>query len=200
MLSKWPSIGALGLTGDPCHDKLDREPPVAVLTTFVMMVGSLPAGWLYIHVATSTVEDPTMNDGVRRKLKRMTEARKDRMIDNDVANPLRILSEYLITIAVTKPPKTWIETVAHAHPPKFLNRSRKNPRELGGEDVQRMGRSAGRSENSESWTLRTQRSALEFLSTISKYTPASPEVKQAAVTAPKPFSGLMMCMYRGAES
>jgi len=46
-------------------------------------------------------------------------------------------------------------------------------------------------EKRESWTLRTQRSAFEFLRTISKYTPAKPEVKQAAVTAAKPVRGFI---------
>jgi len=43
---------------------------------------------------------------VMLKLKRMTDARKDRMMERLVAKPLRILSEYLITIAVMRPPKT----------------------------------------------------------------------------------------------
>lgn len=63
-----------------------------------------------------------------------------------------------------------------------------------------MGRKAGRRENKDSWTFRTHRSALEFLRTISKYTPARPDVKQAAVTAPKPLSGLIMWMCSGAAS
>lgn len=41
---------------------------------------------------------------------------------------------------------------------------------------------------------------MEPLRTISKYTPASPEVKQAAVTAPKPVSGLMIWIWTGAAS
>jgi len=41
---------------------------------------------------------------------------------------------------------------------------------------------------------------LEPLRTISKYTPASPDVKHAAVTAPKPLSGLMMWIWTGAAS
>lgn len=41
---------------------------------------------------------------------------------------------------------------------------------------------------------------MEPLRTISKYTPASPDVKHAAVTAPKPFSGLMMWICTGAAS
>jgi len=45
-------------------------------------------------------------DGVMRKLKRITDARKERMMERLVAKPLRMLSEYLITTAVTRPPKT----------------------------------------------------------------------------------------------
>lgn len=83
---------------------------------------SCDAGWLYIAVAASTVEAPMMKGGVMWKSKSTTEARKERMIDSDVANPFKILSEYLITTAVTKPPKTCVATVAHAHPPKFRKR------------------------------------------------------------------------------
>lgn len=63
-----------------------------------------------------------------------------------------------------------------------------------------MGAIAGRRENKANWTFRTHRSAFEFLRTISKYTPARPDVKQAAVTAPKPLSGLMIWMCSGAAS
>lgn len=45
------------------------------------------------------------------------------MMEMDVAKPLRILSEYLMTTAVTRPPNTWMETVAHAQPPKWRKRS-----------------------------------------------------------------------------
>ena len=68
--------------------------------------GSGVAGWLYIHVATRTMEEPMMKEGVMRKSNRATEARKDRMIERLVANPLRMLSEYLITTAVMRPPNT----------------------------------------------------------------------------------------------
>jgi len=63
-------------------------------------------GWLYIQVAARTVEAPMMKDGVMRKSKSATEDRNDKTMDNDVANPFRMLSEYLITTAVTKPPNT----------------------------------------------------------------------------------------------
>lgn len=94
--------------------------------------GSFPAGWLYIHVATKTVDEPIMNDGVMRKSNSATDARKDRMMERLVANPFRMLSEYLMTTAVMSPPKTWIATVAHAHRPKLRKRSRKKPCELSG--------------------------------------------------------------------
>lgn len=177
-----PRIGASELAG------------VAFSLVKMMGSGSYPAGWLYIQVAARTVEAPITKDGVILKSKSATEAREERTIDRLVAKPFRMLSEYLITMAVTNPPKTWTATVAQAHPPKFRNRSRKKPRESEGAEAKRMGRSAGMRENNDSCTLRTQRSALEFFNTISKYTPARPEVKQAAVTAPKPLRGFMMCM------
>lgn len=138
--------------------------------------------------------EPMRKDDVILKWKRITDARKDRMMERLVAKPLRMLSEYLITTAVISPPKTCVKTVAHAQPPKFLNKSAIKPRELGTGGLYNIGRSAGTSEKSDSWTLRTHRSALEFLSTISKYTPARPDVKQAAVTAPNPLRGLMICV------
>ena len=54
-----------------------------------------------------------------------------------------------------------------------------------------MGARAGSRENRESCTFRTQRSPGEFLRTISKYTPARPEVKHAATTAMKPLKAFM---------
>jgi hypothetical protein len=132
------------------------------------------------------------------KWKRPTEARKDITIDNDVAKPFMMLSAYLITRAVISPPKTWVSTVAQAHGVKLANRCVSEgtlcegvPGE--GEGAMMMGTSAGSSEKRESWTLRTQRSAVEFLITISKYTPARPDVKQAAATARKPLNGTMVC-------
>ena len=64
--------------------------------------------------------EPKRNVGVILKSKSATDARKDRIIERLVANPLRILSEYLMTMAVINPPSTWIATVAQAQPPKFL--------------------------------------------------------------------------------
>jgi hypothetical protein len=75
-------------------------------------------GWLYIQVALNTVDAPMMNDGVMLKSNSATEARKERTIEREVANPFRMLSEYLMTMAVIRPPRTWIATVAQAHPPK----------------------------------------------------------------------------------
>ena len=93
----------------------DNEEDVELLA---VVVADSAAGWLYIQVAVNTVEAPIINDGVMLKSNRATEAKKDRTIDREVAKPFRMLSEYLMTIAVTRPPMTWIATVAHAHAPK----------------------------------------------------------------------------------
>jgi hypothetical protein len=132
------------------------------------------------------------------KWKSPTEARKDITIDRDVAKPFMMLSAYLITRAVISPPRTWVSTVAQAHGVKFANRCVIEGTLCAGasgegEGAIMMGTSAGRSEKRESCTLRTQRSAVEFLITISKYTPARPDVKQAAATARKPLNGIMVC-------
>jgi hypothetical protein len=63
-------------------------------------------GWLYSQVETRTMVDPRTNVTVRVKSKSATEARKESTILRLVAKPLRMLSEYLITIAVTSPPNT----------------------------------------------------------------------------------------------
>ena len=89
-------------------------------------------GWLYIQVALSTVDAPIMNDGVMLKSNNATDAKKERTIEREVANPFRMLSEYLMTMAVIRPPRTWMATVAQAQPPKWRNKSKKNPRESGG--------------------------------------------------------------------
>lgn len=109
-------MGALGLTGVPGKEGVIDLP---FGMTLVIAMSSLPGGWLYIHVATRTVEDPMTNDGVMWNPKRTTEARNEKTMDKLVANPFRMLSEYLMTRAVIKPPRTWTETVAHAHPPKL---------------------------------------------------------------------------------
>jgi hypothetical protein len=65
-----------------------------------------------------------------------------RTIDREVANTFRMLSEYLTTIAGSRPPITWIATVAQAHAPKWRNKSRKKPRQSGGgcvEDREKSG-------------------------------------------------------------
>jgi len=96
-----PMMGDEGLVGEKGVEEF-----LPVFTTFVMESASLPGGWLYIHVATKTVEEPITNDGVMRKSNRMTEARKEMMMERLVANPFRMLSEYLITTAVINPPNT----------------------------------------------------------------------------------------------
>jgi hypothetical protein len=135
---------------------------------------------------------------VIRKWKSPTEARNDITIDRDVAKPFMMLSEYLITRAVISPPRTWVMTVAQAHGVKFANMCVSEGTLCAGasgecDGAMIMGTRAGSSEKRESCTLRTQRSAVEFLSTISKYTPAKPDVKQAAATARKPLNGIMVC-------
>lgn len=72
----------------------------------VRMVGSLGVGWLYMAVAASTVEAPMRKEGVTWKSKSTTDERNERMMEMDVAKPLRMLSEYLMTTAVTRPPNT----------------------------------------------------------------------------------------------
>ena len=64
------------------------------------------AGLLYIQVAVRTVLAPMMKERVMWKSKRTTDARKERTIDRLVANPFMILSEYLMTTAVMRPPRT----------------------------------------------------------------------------------------------
>lgn len=78
-------------------------------------------GWLYSHVAASTIVDPKRKVKDIWKSNNATDTRNEITILRLVAKPLRILSEYLMTMAVTKPPKTWIATVAHAQPPKLSN-------------------------------------------------------------------------------
>jgi len=138
-----------------------------------------------------------MKEAVIRKSKSPTEARKEMTIDSDVAKPFMILSAYLMTRAVMSPPKTCVSTVAQAQGVKLANRCviegtlcAEVPEEDDG--AMMIGTSAGSSEKRESWTLRTQRSVVEPLSTISKYTPARPEVKHAAATARKPLNGTMV--------
>ena len=79
--------------------------------------------WLYIHVAASTTLAPRVKEKVSGKSKRATEARQEMTMLKLVAKPLRMLSAYLITRAVMRPPKTWMKTVDHAHAPKLWKRS-----------------------------------------------------------------------------
>ena len=95
-----PRMGAEGLVGENAATGL------LGLTTLVMDSTSFPAGWLYIHVATRTVVEPMMNDGVMRKSNSMTDARDEMIMDRLVAKPFRMLSEYLMTTAVINPPNT----------------------------------------------------------------------------------------------
>jgi hypothetical protein len=148
-------------------------------------------------VAARTTLAPTINEAVIRKSKSPTETRKEMTIESDVAKPFMILSAYLITRAVMSPPRTCVRTVAQAHGVKLANRCvmegtlwAEVPEADDGAIM--IGTSAGSSEKRESCTLRTQRSVVEPLSTISKYTPARPEVKHAAATARKPLNGTMV--------
>ena len=65
-----------------------------------------PSGWLYIQVATRTTVEPRMNVSVIWKLNSTTDARNEMTMERLVANPLRMLSAYLMTNAVRRPPKT----------------------------------------------------------------------------------------------
>lgn len=69
-----------------------------------------------------------------------------------VANPLRILSAYLMTMAVKRPPATCMNTVAQAQTVKFAKRLVLNQPEVavGLELLKTMGTSAGRREKSDS--------------------------------------------------
>lgn len=64
------------------------------------------SGWLYNQVATRTTVEPRMNVSVIWKLNSATEARKEITMERLVANPLRMLSAYLMTNAVSRPPNT----------------------------------------------------------------------------------------------
>ena len=129
--------------------------------------GGISVGWLYIHVAANTVMAPIKKPMVILNSKRTTLARKLRTILRLVAKPLRILSEYLMTTAVRRPPSTWIKTVAQAQGPKLWKRESMKPC-WGLLGAYRMGRSAGMREKRDSCTFRTHRSVFEPLRTISK--------------------------------
>lgn len=76
-------------------------------------------GNLHSQVDPTTRQVPSTKLGVTVKLKRITPAIKLKTMANDVANPLMILSEYLMTRAVTKPPSTCVKTTAQAQTPKL---------------------------------------------------------------------------------
>ena len=61
------------------------EPGLA--TSFLVVGGAGGAGELYMYVAKSTIEDPMTNARVIGYEKRATDARKEIMMDNEVANP-----------------------------------------------------------------------------------------------------------------
>ena len=124
-------------------------------------------------MAQRTTLAPTTNEAVIGKWNRPALARKERTIERLVAKPFMMLSAYLITSAVMRPPKTCVRTVAHAHGVKSAKMCEIQGTlwtGASGEDAgERMiGTRAGSRENKESWTLRTQRSPEVFLSTISK--------------------------------
>jgi len=103
---------------------------------------------LYSQVAIRTTTEPRTKVNVIWKSNSATDARNDITMLKLVAKPLRMLSEYLITIAVTRPPRTWIATVAQAQAPKFLKSELMSPDSEG--CVSRIGTRAGRSEKAES--------------------------------------------------
>src|SRR5882762_1896665 len=97
-----------------------------------------------------TIAEPRIKVMVILKSKRATEARNEMTILRLVANPFRMLSEYLMTMAVTNPPNTWTNTVAQAQAPKLLNRLEMKPFPVSYPEVfcvKMMGARAGRSEN-----------------------------------------------------
>lgn len=129
------------------------------------------SGWLYIHVAIRTTREPRANVTDSWKWNKAMEAREEMTMLKLVAKPFRMLSAYLMTSAVRRPPRTCVRTVAHALTPKFAKMLELIKLVVGLEPVceeNTIGASAGRRENSESWTFRTQRSPGLFFRTISK--------------------------------
>ncbi|KDN51711.1 hypothetical protein RSAG8_00258, partial [Rhizoctonia solani AG-8 WAC10335] len=110
-LRVWPRIGASSATGLP-GGKAEDAPLWFVVSRFPLAtailagLGDFMSAWLYIHVAASTVELPTTNARVIRKSNSATLARKLITMDKLVAKPFMMLSEYLMTMAVIKPPNT----------------------------------------------------------------------------------------------
>jgi hypothetical protein len=131
-------------------------PPADPLDTLTLAAAALAvsAGWLYNHVAPSTIELPSTKAGVIGYANKPTLARNEMTMLSEVANPLRMLSEYLMTRAVMSPPTTWVRTVPHAQALKFLNGSERTPHNPpvapGPPDRRRTGNKAGTRENIDS--------------------------------------------------
>ena len=122
-------------------------------------------------MATRTTSAPRTKAIVIRKLNNATDTRKEITMLKLVAKPFKILSAYLMTSAVSRPPRTCVSTVAHAQTPKLAKRLVLNHPDVvtsEGELVKMTGTSAGRSEKSESWTFRTHKSPEEPFKTNSK--------------------------------
>jgi len=154
----------------PPYPEDDAFPPLAAAAAVLAVVSP---GWLYIHVAARTIELPRTNAGVIGYANNPTDAKNEMTMLSEVANPLRMLSEYLMTSAVISPPKTWVRTVPHAHMLKLRNGSRRMlnippPDPPDRPDWKRTGINAGTRENNDSWTFRVHRSAFDPLRTISK--------------------------------
>ena len=134
--TNWPRIGIPGATGEMWFDPLSTPLRVMVNQGFLQVpedneddarIGSSRRclrGRLPQHCRRAD------NKSWRNSKVKQAD-RSHRTIDREVANPFRMLSEYLMAIAVTRPPITWIATVAQAHAPKWRNKSRKGPRESG---------------------------------------------------------------------
>jgi hypothetical protein len=109
-------------------------------------------------------------------LKSATDARKERTIEMEVANPFlyhqftlsiklgmthMILSLYLMTTAVINPPKVCVKTVPIAHPLKLLKLPitlSNHPAPAGPVGKTNIGTNAGTREKSESWVFRIHKS------------------------------------------
>lgn len=122
----------------------------AAVASFVASAIRFGCCWLYIHVALSTIAEPRTNVNVIWKSNKAIDAKNEMTMLKDVANPLRMLSEYLMTMAVTRPPNTCIPTVAHAHGPKLRNSEENQPEPVLVSRENRIGIMAGRRENKDS--------------------------------------------------
>src|SRR3954464_12651222 len=105
----------------------------------------------------STITEPRINVKDMWKSNKATEARNEITMLRLVAKPFKMLSEYLMTMAVTRPPNTWMATVDHAHTPKLWNSVdlKDSPvLRVGSEAWEKMtGATAGSKEKRESWTF-----------------------------------------------